>query len=135
MRKTSEWRGPSVNWRFMYGLLVDELKDASSSLPVGGDTSSVNYISVKNQAVPGMRVPIPAGFTGGTMLRPDGRVFVLGASWQVLETLAMLNPSDPGLKQRLAYAPNGGSGESVEARNLVKDFDRPANASREHCQP
>jgi hypothetical protein len=32
---------------------------------------------------------------------PDGRIFVLGASRQVLEILEVLSPEDAGLKQRL----------------------------------
>lgn len=32
---------------------------------------------------------------------PDGRVFVLGASRQVLEILEVLSPEDAALKQRL----------------------------------
>jgi hypothetical protein len=38
---------------------------------------------------------------------PDGRVFVLGASRQVLEILDVLNPKDAGLKQRLERAGSG----------------------------
>lgn len=35
---------------------------------------------------------------------PDGRVFVLGASLQVLEILEVLSPDDAALKQRLKQA-------------------------------
>jgi hypothetical protein len=35
---------------------------------------------------------------------PDGRVFVLGASLQVLEILEVLSPEDAALKKRLKHA-------------------------------
>ena len=35
---------------------------------------------------------------------PDGRVFVLGASLQVLEILEVLSPEDAALKERLKHA-------------------------------
>lgn len=34
---------------------------------------------------------------------PDGRVYVLGASQQVLQTLEVISPNDAVLKQRLGH--------------------------------
>jgi len=45
---------------------------------------------------------------------PDGRVFVLGASRQVLEILTVLDPGDAGVKQRLEHA--GGAGPCADAK-------------------
>lgn len=67
---------PDPNWQFMYGLLVDELQQGGSSLPVGGDTSTVTYATVRGQAAANLRVSPPAGFTGGTAYQPDGSVFI-----------------------------------------------------------
>lgn len=64
------------NWRFMYGLLVDELQEARAELPVGGDTSTISYADIGVLASPERRVGPPAGFTGGVHRQPDGSVFV-----------------------------------------------------------
>ncbi|MCL5026233.1 MAG: hypothetical protein M1531_07035 [Chloroflexi bacterium] len=67
---------PDPNWQFMYGLLVDELQQGGSGLPVGGDASTVTYATVRGQAAPNLRVPPPPGFTGGTAYQPDGSMFI-----------------------------------------------------------
>jgi hypothetical protein len=65
-----------LNWRFMYGLLVDELQTAGVNLPVGGDTSTASYATIKTGAAISQRVAAPAGFTGGSALLPNGNTFV-----------------------------------------------------------
>jgi hypothetical protein len=71
------------NWRFLYGLLVDELQIARVPLPVAGETSTLSYgpsptalINVADLAQELRREPPPPGFAGGTMARSDGAVFV-----------------------------------------------------------
>lgn len=64
------------NWQFMYGLLVDELQQGAINLPVGGEASTVTCATIKGQADAGQRVAVPDGFTGGTVARADGFVFI-----------------------------------------------------------
>lgn len=47
-------------------------------------------------------------------IQPDGRVFVLGASRQVLEILGVLNPEDVMLQRRLQCAKNEDSRAKLE---------------------
>jgi hypothetical protein len=66
-----------ANWRFMDGLLVDELQQAGASLPIGGDVSALTYSSLHGLADPGKRVPPPPGYSGGgAMALADGSAFV-----------------------------------------------------------
>lgn len=51
---------------------------------------------------------------------PDGRVFVLGASRELLEVLAVLNPEDAGLRQRLEYADITGACGKMSGECAVK---------------
>lgn len=67
---------PDPNWRFMYGLLTDELQNALSQLPVGGDTSTVTYLTIHTFAATEQRSPVSTGFTGGIRVNPDGSVFI-----------------------------------------------------------
>jgi hypothetical protein len=39
------------------------------------------------------------------MIRPDGRVYVFGLSYDVLDLLSALEPHNAALRQRLAAAP------------------------------
>ncbi|MFZ4383902.1 MAG: hypothetical protein ACOYOM_03035, partial [Chloroflexota bacterium] len=64
------------NWQFQYGLLVDELQTLRLSLPIGGETSTLNYQAVNDLAREDRRIPPPTGFLGGTMTNSDGSVFV-----------------------------------------------------------
>lgn len=64
------------NWQFMYGLLVDELQQGAVNLPVGGNASTITYATIKGQTDASQRVTLPDGFTGGTMARADGFVFI-----------------------------------------------------------
>lgn len=64
---------------------------------------------------------------------PDGRVFILGASRQVLETLAALNPRDANLNRRLEHSSSGGKGNPTTEAILVKNSSIHANASQGHC--
>ncbi len=64
------------NWRFMYGLLVDELQQAGAALAVGGDTSTVTYATIGDAAKAELQVAPPAGFGGGVQRRPDGSAFI-----------------------------------------------------------
>jgi photosystem II stability/assembly factor-like uncharacterized protein len=67
---------PDPTWRFMYGLLVDQLHQRQASLPVGGDVSTVSYATLHQVASPVDRVGPPAGFRGGVAALADGSVFV-----------------------------------------------------------
>lgn len=67
---------PDPNWQFLYGLLVDEMQLARVPLPVGGEQSTVNYTVINQLAQEAVRVPAPAGFTGGNVTNSDGSVFV-----------------------------------------------------------
>jgi hypothetical protein len=49
---------------------------ANSSRPVGGDASTVTYATINQLSQPALRLPAPAGFTGGTDDLPNGSVFV-----------------------------------------------------------
>lgn len=63
--------------RYQYGLLVDELQQAHSRLPVGGDTSNVTYETLAQLADPSLRVAPPSGYPGsGVYMLADGNVFV-----------------------------------------------------------
>ncbi len=53
--------------RFNYGPIVAPLLASMSSLPIGGNTSTVTYASLHAVAGPGHRVAPPAGFHHGTM--------------------------------------------------------------------
>lgn len=64
------------NWQFMYGLLADQLQQASAALPVGGDTSTVSYATIHELASPDRRVAPPTFFLGGVHQQSDGSVFV-----------------------------------------------------------
>jgi hypothetical protein len=66
---------------------------------------------------------------------PDGRVFVLGASRQVLEILETLSPEDAALKQRLKYAGGVANYESVERGDEMKISGRSTNAVSEGRHP
>ena len=63
-------------WKFMYGLLVDELVQARSPLPVGGDRSTLTYADLADAASESYRLPPPAGLTRGTYPFANGSVFV-----------------------------------------------------------
>jgi photosystem II stability/assembly factor-like uncharacterized protein len=65
-----------AKWQFMYGLLADELQQAQSDLPVGGDVSTITYADIHALADPKNRVAPPEGFTSGFQLQSDGSVFV-----------------------------------------------------------
>lgn len=64
------------NWRFMYGLLVDELQQAKANEPIGGDTSTLTYADLNALANPGKRVAPPAGYPGSGTYPVTGAVFV-----------------------------------------------------------
>lgn len=64
------------NWRFMYGLLVDELQQAQAKLPIGGDTSTLTYADLNALADPGKRVAPPAGYPSRGVYPVTGAVFV-----------------------------------------------------------
>jgi hypothetical protein len=66
---------------------------------------------------------------------PDGRVFVLGASPQVLEILETLGPEDAALKQRLRHARGVADYESVERGDEMKISVRSTNAVSEGRHP
>ncbi|MCS7003038.1 MAG: hypothetical protein NZ518_09335, partial [Dehalococcoidia bacterium] len=63
-------------WQFQYGLLVDELQQANARLPIGGDASTLTYADLAALASPTKRIAPPAGYTGNTLTRPDGSVFI-----------------------------------------------------------
>ncbi len=63
-------------WKFMYGLLVDELVQARSPLPVGGDRSTLSYADLADAASEAYRLPPPTGLTRGTYTLVNGSVFV-----------------------------------------------------------
>lgn len=63
-------------WQFMYGLLVDELAAVRALVPVGGDRSTVTYNEIATASDPSLRVPPPAGFSGGVAVLPNGDVFI-----------------------------------------------------------
>lgn len=65
-----------ANWRFMYGLLVDELQEARAALPVGGEVSSISYADLYGHSRPEARTAPPAGFTGGVAVNDDGSAFL-----------------------------------------------------------
>ena len=66
------------NWRFMYGLLVDELQQAKANLPIGGDTSTLNYAALNALADPSKRVAPPSGYpgNGAWTYSNDGTTFI-----------------------------------------------------------
>jgi len=62
---------------FEYGLLVDEMAAVRSGQAVGGDRSNVTYATINTQSNPSLRVPPPAGFTGGdALVAADGSAFI-----------------------------------------------------------
>jgi len=67
---------PNPAWRFQYGLLVDELAAVRAGLPVGGDASTLNYGAIHLLALPDVRTAAPQDFSGGTVMLPDGSVFI-----------------------------------------------------------
>ncbi len=64
----------------------------------------------------------------------DGRVFVLGASRQVLEILEVLSPEDAGLKQRLEHA-GGEEARSARVSDPAENGDRRSPALLETFGP
>lgn len=64
------------NWKYMYGLLVDQLQQASANLPVGGDTSTVSYADIHNMASPNKRLSPPWNFISDVQRQSDGSVFI-----------------------------------------------------------
>ena len=63
--------------RYQYGLLVDELHQARSILPVGGDVSTVDYGTISDNADPNKRLNPPNGYPGGGIYEfSDGSVFI-----------------------------------------------------------
>lgn len=65
------------NWRFMYGLLVDELQQAKVNLPIGGDVSTLTYADLNALAAESQREAPPADYDGsGVYTRDDGTTFV-----------------------------------------------------------
>ena len=71
---TTGTRDPA--WQTQYGLLVDELQQAQSDVPFGGDVSPVSYARVNRLAEESQRLPPPAGFTTGVARLSDGSVFI-----------------------------------------------------------
>lgn len=65
-----------LNWKFMYGLLADQLQQARANIPVGGDSSTVSYANVNLLANPERRVAPPSHFFSGVLRNEDGSVFV-----------------------------------------------------------
>lgn len=69
--------GMPADWRFMDGLLVDELQQAAVPLPIGGDRSAMTYADLHRLADPAHRLPPPAGYPGsGVLALADGTTFV-----------------------------------------------------------
>lgn len=64
------------NWRFMFGLLADELQNAEVTTPVGGESSTLNYADLHLLTDPAKRLPAPQGFGSGIWQNADGSVFV-----------------------------------------------------------
>lgn len=65
------------NWRFQYGLLVDELQQAKATVPIGSDVSNLNYLGLADNAGADKRVPAPAaGYNGDILIRSDGSAFI-----------------------------------------------------------
>lgn len=64
------------NWRFQYGLLVDELQQQRASQPVGGDASTITYGSLADIAGADKRVPTPANYSGNVLTLSDGGAFI-----------------------------------------------------------
>ncbi len=70
-------QNPPANWRYMYGLLVDQLQQAHSLLPIGGNTSTLNYSQLAALADPGQRVAPPPQYPGnGVFVFANGSAFV-----------------------------------------------------------
>jgi hypothetical protein len=66
-------------WRYQYGLLVDELVNGDSALeavPVGGTRSTVTYATLAAAALPEHRTAPPPGFVAGAAVQPDGSAFI-----------------------------------------------------------
>lgn len=63
-------------WKFMYGLLVDELIAARSPLPVGGDRSTLTYADLAEATSEDRRLLPPSGLTRGISILPNGNVFI-----------------------------------------------------------
>lgn len=68
--------GSDSSERYQYGLLVDQLHQARSGLPVGGDQSEVTYATINTYADKSRYVAPPAGFGGNVYTYPDGTVFI-----------------------------------------------------------
>jgi hypothetical protein len=66
---------------------------------------------------------------------PDGRVFVLGASRQVLAILESLNPDDAALKRRLENATCDGVHMVTEVEDRAKISRTSTNSCQKDCQP
>lgn len=59
------------NWRYMYGLLAEDLLNARANIPIGGETSTQTYATLsRDQVMP------PKDFKGGIKQNPDGSVFI-----------------------------------------------------------
>jgi hypothetical protein len=56
--------GATGDWRFIYGRLAADLAARGPTIPVGGDTSSVTYATLRELATPENRMAVPAGWTG-----------------------------------------------------------------------
>jgi hypothetical protein len=94
-------------WRVQYGLLVDELVGARSTLPVGGDASTLTYAAIQQLADPSQRVAPPPGFVGGTMALPDGSVFVPFSAALVPEAGHVVPPNFWAYVNNLDLFPGG----------------------------
>jgi LPXTG-site transpeptidase (sortase) family protein len=68
--------GKESSERYQYGLLVDQLHQARSTLPVGGDQSEVTYATINIYADKARYVAPPAGFGGNVHTYADGTVFI-----------------------------------------------------------
>ncbi len=66
---------------------------------------------------------------------PDGRVFVLGASRQVLEILEVLSPKDTAIKERLRHAAGMADCGNLESELEVEIPGRSTNLVSEGRQP
>ena len=64
------------NWRFVDGLLVDDLHQRQANVPVGGNVSSITYADVDRAAATQLRLALPVGLRSGVYRNPDGSVFV-----------------------------------------------------------
>jgi hypothetical protein len=68
--------GNPAGSRVQYGLLVDELQQAQSEIPFGGDVSPMTYAGVNRLAAESQRLPPPGWLERGGGQLPDGSVFI-----------------------------------------------------------